>query len=265
MRFNVLILLFILCSCSKSKNFESVQIIGHGGNGLENLNSFYHDNTIEAIEMALSMDGCNGVELDVQLSSDGELWLYHDDFLESETNGQGCINDQTDAYLESISYKSIQKENLTKLSAVDLKLLKNKQLYLDLRHYNFCSKLLLNVNQVIQRLKELGFDHLTETDLYCVVSTNQWVQPLLNAGFKVMTTIYELVDFEEILQLYPEVTGAIVNNKSVNLQDVKLLEMKGKKVVIFEVRSPKGIRSALKKYPFGIMTDDVRTALIEKY
>jgi glycerophosphoryl diester phosphodiesterase len=265
MRFNLTILLFILYSCSKSKNFESVQIIGHGGNGLENLNSFYHDNSIEAIEMALPMDGCNGVELDIQLSSDGELWLYHDDFLESETNGQGCINDQTDAYLESISYKSIQKERLAKLSEVDLKLLKNKQLYLDLRHYNFCSKELVNVNQVIQRLQELEFDHLTETELYCVVSNNQWVQPLLIAGFKVMTTIYELEDFEEILQLYPEVSGAVVNNKSVNLEDVKLMEMKGKKVVIFEMRSPKGIRSALKKYPFGIMTDDVRTALMEKY
>ncbi len=255
----------LLASCSKSKNYESVSIIGHGGNGLEILNSFYHDNTLEAIELAISIDGSDGIELDVQLSADGELWLYHDDFLESETNGEGCINSKTDNYLESLEYKTLAKEKFAKLSDIDFNRLKNKQLYLDLRHFNFCSKQLVDLNKVIESLQELGLDHLSEIEIYCVVSTNLWIQPLLNAGFKVMATITEFADFESILQQYPEVNGAVINNKSVNLEDVKHLESLGKKVVIFEVRSPKGIRSALKKYPFGIMTDDIRTALIEKY
>jgi glycerophosphoryl diester phosphodiesterase len=265
MYFRITLLFFFLLSCSKSKNYEAVLVFGHGGNGLEILNSFYHDNSLEAINLALSIDGNNGVEVDVQLSADGELWLYHDNYLDNETNGEGCINEKNSAYLETISYKTVAKEKLAKLGQINLDLLKNKQLFLDLRHYNFCKNQLVDLFKVIQRLQTLQFDELTDIDLYCVVSTNSWIQPLLDAGFQVMPTVTNIADFNNIVQQYPEVSGAVVNNKYVSQEDINYLKSLEKKVVIFEVRSPKGIRSALKKYPFGIMTDDIRTALIEKY
>ena len=37
-----------------------------------------------------------------------------------------------------------------------------------------------------------------------------------------------------------------------------------KRVYIFEMRSPKGIKSALKKYPTGIISDDLRAAIIQR-
>jgi hypothetical protein len=43
------------------------------------------------------------------------------------------------------------------------------------------------------------------------------------------------------------------------------LQAAGKKVIIFEVRSPKGIKSALKKHPNYLVTDDLRATIIEKY
>jgi glycerophosphoryl diester phosphodiesterase len=265
MYFRITVLFFFLVSCSKSKNYEAVLVFGHGGNGLEILNSFYHDNSLEAIDLILNINGSNGVEVDVQLSADGELWLYHDNYLDNETNGEGCVNEKNSAYLETLYYNTVAKEKLVKLGDVNLNMLKNKHLYLDLRHYNFCKNELIVVNKVIQRLQALEFDHLSGINLYCVVSTNLWVQPLLDAGFQVMSTVSDINDFKNIIQQYPEVSGAVVNNKFVNADDIKYLESLDKKVVIFEVRSPKGIRSALKKYPFGIMTDDIRTALIEKY
>ena len=258
-------LLLLVASCSKSKNYDAVLLFGHGGNGLEILNSYYHDNSLEAINLALSIDGNNGVEVDVQLSADGELWLYHDNFLNSETNGVGCINDTNTTYLELLKYKTLSNEKLAKLGDINTDLLKNKHLYLDFRHYNFCKNQLVDVNKIIQRLQTLQFDQLSEIDLYCVVSTNLWIQPLLDAGFQVMATVTDIANFNAIIQQYPQVSGVVVNNKSVNTHDINYLQSLDKKVVIFEVRSPKGIRSALKKYPFGIMTDDIRTALIEKY
>jgi len=45
---------------------------------------------------------------------------------------------------------------------------------------------------------------------------------------------------------------------------VTKIRQAGKKIYIFEVRSPKGIRSALKKIPDGILTDDIRAAILEK-
>ena len=129
MRFKITILLAssILFSCSKEKGFDNVKVLGHAATGLENLNSVYHDNSKEAVEMALSMQGCEGVEIDIQLSKDDELWLYHDAFLKTQTNGNGCISECETGYLDNLQYSSLHKEELLKLSELDLGQFKGKE------------------------------------------------------------------------------------------------------------------------------------------
>ena len=55
MRYNILLIVSILftTSCHKEENYADVQIIGHGGMGLNHLMSIYHDNTFESIELAM--------------------------------------------------------------------------------------------------------------------------------------------------------------------------------------------------------------------
>src|SRR5574343_100624 len=157
MRFKFLFILLIATACSKSKSFDGIEILGHAATGLENINSPYHDNTKEAVEYALSIEGCDGIEIDVQLSADGELWLFHNTNLELETNTSGCVPNLNFSDLSQTHYTTIGKEKLVRLRDLDTSYFKGKKILLDIRHYNECSNSFVNQNQIIQHLQTIGY------------------------------------------------------------------------------------------------------------
>ncbi len=54
----------------------------------------YPENTMLAFEKALEM-GVDGLEVDVHMTSDGELVVIHDEYVERRTDGEGMIRDMT--------------------------------------------------------------------------------------------------------------------------------------------------------------------------
>ncbi len=60
------------------------------------------ENTMAAFRRALETPGCNGVELDVQLSRDGALAVIHDETVDRTTNGRGAVKDLTLAQLRAL-------------------------------------------------------------------------------------------------------------------------------------------------------------------
>lgn len=52
------------------------------------------ENTMEAF-LAAEMDGADGIELDVQLTADGEIVVIHDLTVDRTTNGSGFVNELT--------------------------------------------------------------------------------------------------------------------------------------------------------------------------
>jgi glycerophosphoryl diester phosphodiesterase len=59
------------------------------------------DNTIEAINKAFEL-GADGIEIDVQMSRDGELFLFHDWDLEKVTGDKALITSKTMAEIKKI-------------------------------------------------------------------------------------------------------------------------------------------------------------------
>ncbi len=59
------------------------------------------DNTLPAFLLAAEL-GADGIELDVQLTRDGELVVIHDFVLETTTDGQGPVRDRTLAELKEL-------------------------------------------------------------------------------------------------------------------------------------------------------------------
>lgn len=51
--------------------------------------------------------GCHGIELDVQLSKDGELVVFHDETIDRTTNGTGCVKDYTLAELKAFDAAAV--------------------------------------------------------------------------------------------------------------------------------------------------------------
>ncbi|MFT7590077.1 MAG: glycerophosphoryl diester phosphodiesterase, partial [Limisphaerales bacterium] len=66
---------------------DEIIIVGHAGMGIASL---YPSNSVESVRRAIAL-GAGGIELDVQMTADGEVVVYHDQFLETETNSEGAI------------------------------------------------------------------------------------------------------------------------------------------------------------------------------
>ena len=59
----------------------------------------YPENTMEAFRGAYEA-GADGIELDVQLSKDGQIVIIHDETLDRTTTGKGYVKDHTLAELK---------------------------------------------------------------------------------------------------------------------------------------------------------------------
>jgi len=73
----------------KLKSKKNPYILGHRG-----ASGYAPENTLEAFKMALDM-GADGIELDVQITKDGQLVVIHDEQIDRTSNGKGLVRDYT--------------------------------------------------------------------------------------------------------------------------------------------------------------------------
>ena len=92
------------------------------------------ENTMPAFELAAQM-GADGIELDVQLSKDGQVVVCHDERLDRTSNGKGWLKDYTLEELKYLDfsggddkYAGVQIPTLKEV----LELAKNTGMYLDI-------------------------------------------------------------------------------------------------------------------------------------
>ena len=62
----------------------------------------YPENTLLAFEKAAQISGLAGIELDIQLTRDGEIVVIHDEKVDRTTDGIGYVRDYTFAGLKSL-------------------------------------------------------------------------------------------------------------------------------------------------------------------
>ena len=70
----------------------------------------YHENTLLAFEKAVEA-GADGIELDVQLTKDGEVVIIHDETIDRTTDGKGFVADYTYDELKKIDASYIYKNH----------------------------------------------------------------------------------------------------------------------------------------------------------
>ena len=76
------------------------KIIAHRGD-----TSNYPENTLSAFQTALA-GGATAIELDVHLTSDGELVVHHDYYLGNPDDGEGTLPDQPLSYIKGLKIGS---------------------------------------------------------------------------------------------------------------------------------------------------------------
>lgn len=264
MNYRLLFFAIFLLACEKKEDFSDVRIIVHAASGLDNQNSIYHDNSKEAVEFALETVGCDGIELDVQLSSSKHLWFFHDQTLDKETSEKGCISAKDDASLAQVEYKTLKKEKLLSLSNLPVNYFQKQVLMLDVRHYDLCKN--QNVDSLIffNELANFLPFYAGQIEVKVLLSNPLWLEKFQELPFEIYYSGGNFKDVEEKLKWY-NFDGVVIKNEYISRDQVQGIKAVGKKVIIFEVRSPKGIKNAFKKHPDFLVTDDLRVTIIEKY
>lgn len=77
---------------------EKTLIIAHRG-----ASAYAPENTMEAFELAAQM-GADGIELDIHLTSDGQVVVCHDEKVDRTSNGQGLITSYTLEELRAMDF-----------------------------------------------------------------------------------------------------------------------------------------------------------------
>lgn len=75
-----------------------VQIFAHRG-----FSGYYPENTMLAFLKVAEETVADGIELDIQLTKDGEIVIMHDEMLDRTTNGSGWLKDHTLEELKMLS------------------------------------------------------------------------------------------------------------------------------------------------------------------
>ncbi len=261
-RIAVFVLLIVIFSCKKSDRFPDVTIIGHAGSGLHSSTSPFHSNSLESIQYAMNCEGVSGVEVDVQLSKNGSIWLFHDTNLNPESSGEGCINSKEDSEIDELNFKSLEKEELRQLYEIP-NLFAGKNLILDIRQINDCTAQFISIEQLIAAI-QYSNQHFSGASISVITHVPEWIDEFQALGWKVFLNASSLSNYHS-LNNWQQSDGVCIRNSEISKDETQEIINSNKKVIIFEVRSPKSIRSALKKKPTFLMTDDLKTTLIEKY
>lgn len=253
----------LLSSCEKGKDLYPATHLGaHAGAGLHISSSIYHDNSLNAVNYALSFDEIKMIEVDIQLSKNHTWWLFHDIDLNEETNGKGKIQFLTDDEISQIKYTSINRESLCRLTDLPVDLA-GKTLILDLRETDGTEFGLIDSTAMISSLQKV-VEHFNQQHLVVVSATGRYLETLKQLGFEVYLNAQNALDFFQMNKA-EIASGAFFRNSTINETDIRSLAQNGKKSVIYDVRSPKGIKNAFKKQPFCVLTDDIPKGIIEKF
>lgn len=243
--------LLILWGCSKVNN-STTKIFGHAATGLQNPNAIYHDNSMDAIRYACALPGCSGVEVDVRMDAQGELWLFHDELLDDETNLSGSVEEMTTDKLMSGHYSTIKKEPLLRLDEAISSLSKGYT-FLDLKIPGISK-----AQEVKTALLALDFD---TTQFALIVSSRSYVD-VFKQDFQVFLSINEITDLtSEMLENEPGLRGICIRSAHITREEINFLKSINKEVITYEVRSPKGIKAGLNKNPSYLLTDDLKLTL----
>lgn len=262
-RYLLIISVLGLFSCKKHADlYPDTTIGGHACAGLHISSSNYHDNSLEAYKYARSFEKVEMIEVDAQLSLDGTLWLFHDPELNDESTGEGAVPQKNDSYLSGLKYSSLEKENLIRL--LDLPAdLKGIRLLIDLKESDGSESGLIDSTALLDALNQAK-QYFYNGDLAMVTNTGRFLPAIKALGFKVY---YNAVNAGQFLN-YSNASvsdGAVFRNSEISISDVNSVKSLGKEVIIYDVRSSDGIRSAFEKSPDYLLTDDIKATLIEKY
>lgn len=263
----------LIAGCRKEEIEAERDILacGHGGCGFQSYSNPYPSNSFGSITRAIDGLGADGVEIDVQMSADRELFLYHNEELESMTTGTGCIPGLRgeevlkSRYNRDFGVSQFSDEYVISLEAILSRYAsypKKPVIYLDLRHTNRCDE------SKTPNADTLAFEVVKMIKKYEGAS---WLY-VISSSYEVLNTIKK---YDNTIRLYLDgggseairtadehnFDGIVSNNDHITKEQVKQAHSKGMQVVLFNVKTREGTLDAVRKAPDAIQADNLELLL----
>ncbi|MFD2720317.1 glycerophosphodiester phosphodiesterase [Hymenobacter monticola] len=277
-----LILLLALAACTATKPAVNPKLVvlGHAGSGFYTPISpfnFRPPSSWRGIRRAL-LRGADGVEVDLQLSRDSVVMLYHDQKMEDGSTGTGCISQRTAAEITQARYRGgfpydlIQKERPITFDTLLARLNRRPSfpsIHLDLHEDDRClpaghqqDRTPLLVRQIARSLARY---HVPPAKVLFITQEGPTIRlaraamPGVRVGLEIASD-----EFAAGLQLAraEKVPTVVLDADRVTPEQSAQAHAAGFTVVVFGGRSPKDLRRVLATQPDEIEVDNVKRLLI---
>lgn len=246
---------------------KTIEIIGHGGNGFQTYYQNLPENSWPSFEKALFGLGIDGVEMDIQMTADGALLLYHDQNLITQTNCSGCIRQKQLEDVKDCVYRFGQSSSAPKLLSFESFLTKTAPLhgtvsfYLDLKFFENCRT---NGEDFAAYFEEMSPNLTTLLESYDLVNStviefsNENVLANFKQNYPNFTAYHYQSNFANEIAATIEsgADGIVIMNDRITKAQVKNAHAQGLKVCILTGGTLSSIRDAIDKGPDAIQTDN---------
>jgi glycerophosphoryl diester phosphodiesterase len=230
----------------------------HRGNGF---NTDFHQNTLPAAEFGLSV--LDGIELDIQLSKDGTLWLDHDNEVhDCDGNVVGCFQTLTDSeiFAASVCNDTARYHTLESVFQLMVSEYPESFISLDIKG-QYCE--IVNTKETMRQMAESVLALVEKYDMQkkVLVESNsiEFLQELEDQS-SVSQCVVSLGDVDEGIAnaAYVKARGISLEYgvEEVNADVVSLVHNKGYGLILWVVNEPEDITAAWNSKPDFIETDN---------
>lgn len=244
----------------------SIMSVVHGGGGFETYRNTIPPNTIAGAERSFAQ-GADAVELDVQLSADGRLVVFHDPDLLVMTDCEGCVGAMDWPELAVCRYETRNgpldgDHGLCLLDSAYARLVAPRPyrtLFVNVKHDSPCAD---NSADGLRRFATALHDLLSRTGFAQVTFIESAKEDFLQQYQTLSPTanlIYDDEDFERGIGVVQRngFKGLAISNGRVTESQVRKAHEAGIWLGIWDVKVMAGAKAAVAKGPDFIMTDDL--------
>ncbi|MCP2043285.1 glycerophosphodiester phosphodiesterase family protein [Pontibacter sp. HSC-36F09] len=247
---------------------RNILVIGHAGSGFFSPINPYNPlpaNSMASITQAMEEDGADGVEVDVHVSQDGVPILYHDNTLETMSEGSGIIAELPASEVVGIRYRGgmlydlFHSENIITMETM----LQSFQTYpelpylhIDIRNHdpnrnNFYAQSVLELLRKYEYpIEKLAFIFNDPGILHTVRELEPEAMLMLDAGEDFDLTTKQALD--------NKLHGVTANGKHVSREQLLRARAQGLQVVLFGGKSKGSIADMLELEPDAIQVNNVK-------
>lgn len=261
-------LLFFGCEKNNINDTNpETKILGHRAYGIKGYNDTIMDNTLPAITKALYI--ADGVEVDIQMSQEGTIWLYHDTKIyDIDSNIQYIPNLGDDELLSVLTFnhpfvqfttlpevfKYFDDHKINQIISLDVKSFYGETCFENTAELN--SYMLLIGEKIIDLAKRYGLENqiLIESDI-------KFLLDYIKMNSTIKTFLLGYSDFTKRLETARQnnYTGVshFFNDPEITSESIKSAQKTGIQIQLWTPNTENELKTVLSLQPNFIQTDNI--------